>query len=371
MQKRWNYRITILLTLFGLASWWLVMPAFGASLVFGEAQGSTAETFVPVFLQLDQDTRVAGVQFQLHYPAGGATLLYVEPGAQSIAAQKNVNVHIGPSQSDVLVAGLNLNAIQPGEVARIYLAIRPEANLSVELLLSNVVMADPYGNPIPTHSSDAVLLFEPSVLETEAAETEEKSQQEESTSEAESTPANKEVHKKGGEKKTSEVKQASESENTHPERSTLASHKNVGVVSQLHQQGDTVSPTTMRTATERTKKAVAIQKKNARSTSMPSAQAAHKGMEADRQSQTVLQQRVIKKRPLRDKIAAVSFPQGQESGVERQLLRGTSAAMQETGEKGIFHRLDFGRHHLGSLATAVVLLLLGLTVWFRKSRTLR
>ncbi len=371
MQKKYNYRITILLALFGLASWWLVMPAFGASLVFGQPQGSTAETLIPVFLQLDEDTRVAGVQFQLYYPAGGATLLYVEPGAQAVSAQKNVNVHIGPNQSDVLVAGLNLNAIQPGEVARIYLSIRPETNLSVELLLSNVVMADPYGNPIPTYSHDAVMLFEPSILETNASESEEKSQKEKSTSKAESTPAKEDAHKKENEGKTSEVIHPSETESTHPELSTMASHRNVGVVSQFHQRGNAASPTTMRTAAERTKKAIAIQKKTSRSTTTASAQVAHKGMEANRQSQAVAQHRVIKNRRLRDKIAAVSFPQGQQEGVERQSLRATSAAMQETGTKGVFHRIDFGKQHLGSLTAALLLLLLGLIVWFRKGRTLR
>ncbi|MFM1918374.1 MAG: hypothetical protein RLZZ303_8 [Candidatus Hydrogenedentota bacterium] len=183
-----NKAATLLITLS------IFFPAHAGTLAVAPPTVESNRYVFPISLE-GAETGVASLDFQFRYDPEIFTPVSVETGAGAVAAGKLADGNLAaPGAYNVLVMGVNQNALPPGEVARIVLERNPGSGGSQ----SNVVVANPtlssaQGDVLAASGSDRMVRLdgeapEPDDRAEEDAETPETEEPEPDPSEAPAAP---------------------------------------------------------------------------------------------------------------------------------------------------------------------------------------
>jgi hypothetical protein len=124
--------------------------ALAATLGLGQpVQEENGLWSVPVLLHADANENVASLQFRLGFEQRGFEVVDVTTGASAVDAGKEAAcTALRRDGARVIVAGMNLDNIADGEVARIRLRTREDSGDGGSVALDGPVLCDPMGRDI-------------------------------------------------------------------------------------------------------------------------------------------------------------------------------------------------------------------------------
>lgn len=134
---------------------------FAASITAGSVSAQAGESVtVDISLALEAGELVAGMQFDLHYPAPVASLIEISPGPSATQSAKLVSSNpLGSGRHRVIVAGINQSPIPVGSVVVVrFLLSTTVPPGSHPLTLAGVVLSDPGGRRVPSTIQNGALL---------------------------------------------------------------------------------------------------------------------------------------------------------------------------------------------------------------------
>lgn len=126
-----------------------VAGAEGAALSIGTPSAIEDVYAVSVFLTPGSGENVAGLQFNFQFSASQFSVTDVSAGTAAAAANKDVAFSQEGDTLRVIVAGLNQEVMETGEVVVVYLAPKDAGATLDSLQLENAVFADPEGQSVP------------------------------------------------------------------------------------------------------------------------------------------------------------------------------------------------------------------------------
>ncbi|HOE65348.1 MAG TPA: cohesin domain-containing protein [Candidatus Hydrogenedentes bacterium] len=135
--------------------------AWGGVLRMGAPTFQGDQVNVPVFLDGDTGVGVSAVTFHLDYDPAVFEPTSVVVGAAASAADKQVRANMSaPGQYNVVMMGLNTNAISSGEVAAIAFRVvaAPSSGQSA-LAISETSFASPQGTAVPSQGASMIVTF--------------------------------------------------------------------------------------------------------------------------------------------------------------------------------------------------------------------
>ncbi|MFM1919676.1 MAG: hypothetical protein RLZZ303_1310 [Candidatus Hydrogenedentota bacterium] len=149
--------------LLGLASLFLLPCAtiLAATLTVESADAPAGERItIEVSLTPEAGEEVAGMQFDLNYPAPVASLIEISPGPSATQSAKLVSSNpLGPGRHRIIVAGINQSPIPAGAVVLLELQLSSTAPPgSQSLTVAGVVLSDPGGRRVPSTVQNGALL---------------------------------------------------------------------------------------------------------------------------------------------------------------------------------------------------------------------
>lgn len=132
----------------------LMCPAWAGTVALAPPTVESNRYVFPI--ALDGAPGVASMDFQVRYDPAVFTPVRVEMGAGASAAGKLVEANLAsPGSYNVLVMGLNQNALPPGEVARVVFERNGDAALSSSRVsVANTTLASADGQVLPSSGSD-------------------------------------------------------------------------------------------------------------------------------------------------------------------------------------------------------------------------
>lgn len=148
--------------------WWLAVIASFAALQTEaaeiaikdtEAPVGSREVMVPVLLDRSGSEAVSGLQFDVRFPADKLKYVGTEPGEAALSADKQLSAEaMQAGHVRVLIAGLNLNIIGSGVVARLRFTLDDNTIPDTyALVLQGVLAPDVRGRKVQTTIQDGVL----------------------------------------------------------------------------------------------------------------------------------------------------------------------------------------------------------------------
>lgn len=135
--------------------------AFAASITARSVTAPVGEgVTVDISLAPESGEQVAGMQFDLHYPAPVASLIEISPGPSATQSAKLVSSNpLGAGRHRVIVAGLNQSPIPAGTVVLLKFQLSSTAPPGNHpLTLAGVVLSDPGGRRVPATIQNGALL---------------------------------------------------------------------------------------------------------------------------------------------------------------------------------------------------------------------
>lgn len=117
---------------------------------------------IPINLAPSTEAEVAALQFDIRFDDAAWRYADAKPGDSATAAGKSVHGHRPQGGAlRVIVAGFNQNAIAPGTVALLAFNPAPGVAQPLNISLSDVILSDPFGNPLPVELGTPALRFDP------------------------------------------------------------------------------------------------------------------------------------------------------------------------------------------------------------------
>ena len=183
-----NKAATLLITLS------IFFPAHAGTLAVAPPTVESNRYVFPISL-VGAESGVASLDFQFRYDPEIFTPVAVETGAGAMAAGKLADGNLAaPGAYNVLVMGVNQNALPPGEVARIVLERNPgQAASQSNVVVANPTLSSAQGDVLAASGSDRMVRLDgdapqPDDQAEEDAETPETEEPEPDPSEAPAAP---------------------------------------------------------------------------------------------------------------------------------------------------------------------------------------
>ncbi len=127
-------------------------------------QGDTI-TF-PVVLEGDVGGGVSAANFRLQFDPNVLEPVSVSPGQAASAADKQVQSNLTDVGYNVVMMGLNRNAVPSGEIVQIVMRRVPGADVrSTDISITETTLSDPDAVAIPSRGSSETLRFDESAVE--------------------------------------------------------------------------------------------------------------------------------------------------------------------------------------------------------------
>jgi hypothetical protein len=136
--------------------------ASAASLALGEGTAipGWVPSYVPVSMVPAGGETIAALQFDVVFDPAAVAYGHVDAGSAATAAGKSVDATLlEPGRLRVVIAGLNLTAIDAGLVAGVYLSLATTAGAGPHMLsLENIVLANPLGVAVASTATNGALV---------------------------------------------------------------------------------------------------------------------------------------------------------------------------------------------------------------------
>ncbi len=106
---------------------------------------------IPVLLHAGSNENVASLQFRLSFERRGFSVVDVVTGPSAANARKEAACSALSDGARVVVAGMNLERIADGEVARVHLRATRESGDAASVALDSPVLSDPTGHGVDAY----------------------------------------------------------------------------------------------------------------------------------------------------------------------------------------------------------------------------